>query len=167
MDPVGFAASLITLVGLSSRVIAYLQTVQQGGKTRVKLLNEITILSYVLRSFNADLDPLPTSADEPWMQPLKALIKPEGHGVIDQIRQELTGLETKLTGTSTRVGKSWSTIRWPFEEKQALETIARVHRLKDTATLVISQSSHQLNREIISNVNNLTTVAQDEQFQKV
>lgn len=167
MDPVGFAASLITLVEVSSKVIAYLQSVQQGGKTREKLLHELIVLSFVLRSFKSDFDPPPLSADQPWMQPLKALVEPEGHGVIDQIRQELTGLETRLTGTSSKVGKAWSTLRWPFEEKQALETIARVHRLQETATLVLSQSSHQLNREILSNVNHLTSAAEDEQFQNV
>lgn len=167
MDPISFAASLITLVEVSTKVIAYLQGVQQGGKAREKLLNELTVLSFVLRSFKADFDPPPPTGDEPWMQPLKALIEPEGHGILEQIRQELTDLEKKLTGTSTRVGKAWSTLRWPFEEKQALQMIERIHRLKDTVTLVLSQSSQQMNREVLSSVQNLTSAAEDNQFQNV
>lgn len=165
MDSVGFVASVITLVDVSWKVMGHIQDIKLGGHAREKLLKEVTVLWLVLRGLQTDIDPPPKSPDAKWMQPFLILV--DKGGILEQIRQEITSLEAKMRGSSTKIGRAWSTMTWPFEEKQALQIVETIHGLAESATLVLSQSNHRLNREILCNVEKLSSAAEDSEFQTI
>lgn len=108
---------------------------------------------------------MPASLDEPWMEPLQVLLEPDG--ILEQIRQALEELDSMLKGRSSKLGKAWVSVCWPFEEKEAKIITDRLHSLTDTATLSVSLSSHRQNRELLGDVGKIRTLAENAHFQTV
>ncbi len=165
MDPISAAASIVSVAELVMRVVDYLHTVKQGGFVRKKLQDETLVLWLGVSTLRRQFDPVPASLDEPWMEPLQVLLEPGG--VMQQMREVLEELESKLKGRPSKLGQAWLTLCWPFEEKEAQKIIDRIHRLSTTANLAVSQSSHQLNREMIGDIGKIKTMAENSHFQTV
>lgn len=164
MDPLSFAASLITLVDVAWKLVEYLHGLKEGGNARQKLLKEVTLLWHVLRKLQEEFSPSEEASDVPWMQSLMTLGQP--NGILSQIREALIELEEKLV-RSSRLGQLKATIVWPFQEKEIQQIIERLDHLKGEATLVIVQSNHQMNQEILRNVTHIQKLADDNYFQAV
>ncbi|KAK2004201.1 hypothetical protein LX36DRAFT_706504 [Colletotrichum falcatum] len=110
MEAFGFAASIITIVDTSWKIVSYLEGVKHGGKSRRLLTEQVTLLWLVFRQLKEEIDlPKGRLADEPWVEPLKILDGPSG--IATQIREQLIELELQLTTTKGRFGEAMSTLR--------------------------------------------------------
>ncbi|KAM0330662.1 hypothetical protein ACHAQA_003613 [Verticillium albo-atrum] len=166
MELFGLAASIITIVDTSWKIVGYLEGVKHGGKSRRVLLEEVTLLWLVFQRLKEEIDlPKGKLADEPWVEPLKVLDGPRG--IAAQIREQLADLEKQLTTTKGRFGEAMSSLRWPFQEKEAMRIVARLQELKQTTMLVIQQSNHRMNREMQDDLCHIRTVVDDTSFEKL
>ncbi|KAK2037850.1 ankyrin [Colletotrichum somersetense] len=166
MEAFGFAASIITIVDTSWKIVGYLEGVKHGGKSRRLLLEQVTLLWLVFQRLKEEIDlPKGRLADEPWVEPLKILDGPSG--IAAQIREQLNELELQLTTTKGRFGEAMSTLRWPFQEKEATRIVSRLEELKQTTMLVIQQSSHRMNREIKEGLCHFRAVVDDTFYEKL
>ncbi|KAM0278700.1 hypothetical protein ACHAQH_004993 [Verticillium albo-atrum] len=166
MELFGLAASIITIVDTSWKIVGYLEGVKHGGKSRRVLLEEVTLLWLVFQPLREEIDlPKGKLADEPWVEPLKVLDGPRG--IAAQAREQLNDLEKQLTTTKGRFGEALSILRWPFQEKEAMRIVARLQELKQTTMLVIQQSNHRMNREVQEDLCHIRTVVDDTFFEKL
>jgi hypothetical protein len=101
MDPIGFAASIITVVDIAWKVVECLNDIKHGEKERGKLLEAVTLIWLLLRRLQEDFTPPLPNLDESSMQPLNILGGPRG--ILYEIGEEMTELEGKLTNTTGRI----------------------------------------------------------------
>ncbi|KAH0423433.1 hypothetical protein CcaCcLH18_12166 [Colletotrichum camelliae] len=166
MEAFGLAASIITIVETSWKVVGYLEGIKHGGKSRRLLLEQVTLIWLVFQRLKEEIDlPKGKLADEPWVEPLKILDGPRG--IAAQIREQLNELELQLTTTKGRFGEAMSTLRWPFQEKEVTRIVSRLQELKQTTMLVIQQSSHRMNREMQEDLCRVRTVVDDTFYEKL
>ncbi|KAF6828204.1 hypothetical protein CPLU01_08683 [Colletotrichum plurivorum] len=166
MEAFGLAASIITVVETSWKVIGFLEGVKYGGKSRRALLEEVTLLWLVFRRLKEEID-LPTGkqAHQPWVEPLKVLDGPRG--VSAQIREQLSDLEQQLTAPTGRFDEAMSSLRWPFQEKEVTRIVSRLQELKQTTILVIQQSGHRMSREMLGELSQIKHVVDDTLLKKL
>lgn len=91
-----------------------------------------------------------------WAEPLKILGGPSG--IVAQVNEQLNDLEAQITTTEGKFGKALYTLRWPFQEREAMRIVARLQELKQTTMLVLQQSNQRMNREIQEEVHHVRTV---------
>ncbi|KAF6837541.1 hypothetical protein CMUS01_04966 [Colletotrichum musicola] len=166
MEAFGLAASIITAVETSWKVIGFLEGVKHGGKSRLALLEEVTLLWLVFRRPKEEID-LTTGkqAHQPWVEPLKVLDGPRG--VSAQIREQLSDLEQQLTAPTGRFDEAMSSLRWPFQEKEVTRIVSRLQKLKQTTILVLQQSGHRMSREMLGELSQIKHVVDDTLLKKV
>ncbi|KAF6807662.1 hypothetical protein CSOJ01_08026 [Colletotrichum sojae] len=165
MEAFGLAASIITVVETSWKVIGFLEGVIHGGKSRRVLLEEVTLLWLVFRRLKEEID-LPTGkqAHQPWVEPLKVLDGPRG--VSAQIREQLSDLEQQPTAPAGRFDEAMSSLRWPFQEKKVTR-VSRLQELKQTTILVIQQSGQRMSREMVGELSQIKHVVDDTLLKKL
>lgn len=166
MELVGLAASITTIADTSWKIFNYLEGVKHGGISRRMLRDELTLLWLVFKGLKDEIDMSNGKlADEPWVEPLKVL--DGARGIAAQIQEQLRDLDGQLTATPGPFGEVMSTLRWPFQEKEAMRIVARMQELKQTTVLVIQQSNHRMNREIQQGICHIKSVVDDPFFEKL
>ncbi|MCJ1471194.1 hypothetical protein MMC07_009842, partial [Pseudocyphellaria aurata] len=136
MDPLSVTASIIALLQLSSTVLGYLNDVKDASRDRAKCAVEISNLYSLLFSLRSRLEE--GSSDEPWNNEVRALGVKDGP--LDQFKQALEQLQTKMTGGSRRK-KVGDALRWKFSKEEITSIFARIERLK-TLVQVALQMDH-------------------------
>ncbi|KAL4881739.1 ankyrin repeat-containing domain protein [Aspergillus karnatakaensis] len=144
MDPLSITTGVVGLATLAYQLIGYLGTVKAGGKDRLALLNEITTLWMAMTALQEQVSP-DTLKDNKIPPTLLPLFEPDG--VINEIKIQMEGLETKLKARSAH-GKFAQTLTWPFTQKDVQQIIDRIYRLKSTLQDGINQSTHALTQDI-------------------
>ncbi|EFQ31580.1 uncharacterized protein GLRG_06869 [Colletotrichum graminicola M1.001] len=125
-----------------------------------------TAVGLVFQRLKEEIDlPKGGLADEPWVEPLRVL--DGSSGIAAQVREQLNELELQLTTTKGRFGEAMSTLRWPFQEKEAMRIVSRLEELKQTTMLVIQQSSHRMNREIKEGLCHFRAAVDDNFYEKL
>lgn len=148
MDPLSLAASITALAGATFQVVAFLNTIIDGGKDRLMLFTEVNSLWMVLKLLEGNFDPTNVHHDEAWLQGVLSLAQPGG--VFHQISDALQKLNSKLKPQTGR-HKALQTLRWPFTDKRDVdENIQHIERLKQSVSLVLNHASLALSQEIRS-----------------
>jgi hypothetical protein len=93
MDPLSATASIIAILQLSSKVVAYLTNVRDASKERKKCAVETSTLHSLLLNLRFRLEE--GSADRLWYTAIRALAVE--NGPLDQFKQALETLQTTMT----------------------------------------------------------------------
>ncbi|KAL8717410.1 MAG: hypothetical protein Q9225_005341 [Loekoesia sp. 1 TL-2023] len=141
MDPVGFSASLATLIALTTKTIRYLSDVKHALNERRSLLQEATSLLQML------ID-LQNKVDEPrqprmWFNDIKVL--GTENGPLDQLREALEKLCKKLK-TKKGVKNTGNAFTWALDKDSCNEVLRRIERVKSTISLI---SLGKIGREVV------------------
>lgn len=138
MDPLSVTASIIGILQLSTKVFGYLNDVKDASKDRAKCTIELSNLNSLLVSLRFRLEE--GSSNEPWYTAVRDL--GVGNGPLDQFKQALEELQTKMTGGG-RLKKLGSALAWKFSKEEVASILARMERLK-TLVHIALQMDHLL-----------------------
>lgn len=128
-DPLGTAASIITVVQLAATVVRYLKDVRDAGKDRNTLLVEISSVTGLLSNLK-DL----AEVDETYSNMLKTLNVP--NGPLGQFKAAIEKLSRDLAPVSglKEVGKAFA---WPLKKAETKGIIDSIERQKALFSLAL------------------------------
>lgn len=165
MDPVSFAASVLTLSELSWKIVMYIQDVYQGGKSRDALLKEARELWYSLSQLHDNFKLTQDGRDAPSLKPLRRLWEPDG--ILNNMCKELKQLDDRFAKQTSRWKRIWDRVTWPLTEQETLRTVQQLHRLRDEANGLINQSTNIRTRLILGDTTKTVKVMDQEGFEKL
>lgn len=137
MDPLSITASIVAVLQLSSKVLGYLNDVQDASKDRAKCAVEASNLNNLLVNLRFRLE---GSSNESWYTAVRAL--GVDNGPLDQFKQALDHLQTKMTGGG-RLKKVGRTLTWKLSKEEVASILARMERLKPLVQIAL-QMDHLL-----------------------
>jgi hypothetical protein len=176
-EVVGLLASVMTLGEMAFKIMGYLQTARDGGHARDKLHVEITSVWLLMARLKEQLQLKDGNSNglarekaqqgeqqvQTWQKALGALDADESTGIFKRLEEELRELDSRMTKTSSSVGKALMTLTWPLNEKYVASLISRIIALKAEITLVLTQSNHAMNKEILHDVGYVKAKARETQ----
>jgi hypothetical protein len=125
MDPLSVTASIIAVLQLSAKVLAYLNDVKDASKDRAQCEIETSNLYSLLVNLRCRLEE--SSASQPWHTAVRALAVE--NGPLDQFKQALEALQAKMID-SGRLKKAGEALMWKFRKDEVASILARMERLK-------------------------------------
>jgi hypothetical protein len=128
-EPVGFAASIITLVELAKDILEYVRDAYHGRKERNEIFLEVTSTLEVL----SQLQDKANSAK--WGDTMKVLATP--HGPLDRLRTNFQSLVRGLKSSDGRLKTAGKALIWPFEKKEYQDILSSLERSKWLLTLAL------------------------------
>jgi hypothetical protein len=123
MDPLSATASIITVLQLSTKVLAYLNDVKTATKYRAQCVAEISNLHNRLLSLRFWLE---EGGSEPWTTAVRALAVK--NGPLDQFKQDLETLQTKMTDGG-RLRNVSELLIWKFKNEEIVRIFHRTEHL--------------------------------------
>jgi len=138
MEPLGAVASIITVLQLSAKCLAYLNDVTDASNARAECAIQASNLHSLLLSLRFRLEE--GSADKSWYTAVRALAVE--NGPLDQYRQALEQLQAKITGKS-KLGKTGDVLLWKFRREEIATILDRIERLKALVEIAL-QMDHLL-----------------------
>lgn len=138
MDPLSVTASIIAILQLSTKVLGYLNDVKDASKDCRKCTLEASNLYSLLVNLRFRLEE--GSSNEPWYNAVRAL--GVDNGPLDQFKQALEQLQTKLTG-GCKMKMVSNALVWKLNNADVTSILARMERLK-TLVQIALQMDHLL-----------------------
>jgi len=130
MEPLSVTASLIAILQLSTKVVGYLNDVNDASKDRAKCMIEATNLNSLLTSLRFRVEEV--GSNTPWYTSVRGLAVE--NGPLMQFKQALEELQDKMTGVEGGRGRKARKIRnaliWKFKKEEIASILARMERLK-------------------------------------
>ena len=139
------AASVVSLADATFKIIAFINTITEGGKQRMQLFAELNSLWMAIKMLEASIISPEEELSEAWKKTISIL--DENDGIFDQIQTACDELEERLKPKQGH-RKVMQTLRWPFEKKDVDYWTERLERLKTSANLVLTSTSANVIREI-------------------
>jgi hypothetical protein len=124
MDPLSATASIIAVLQLSAKVLAYLNDVKDASKDRAQCAIEASNLHSLLLNLRFRLE---EGGSELWCTAVRALAVE--NGPLDQFKQALEMLATKMT-EGGRLKKASEALIWKFKKEEVTSILGRMERLK-------------------------------------
>ena len=125
MEALGAIGSIIAILGLSHKVLEYLNDVKTAPKERATCATEIKNLNILLLKLSLRLDE--DDAESRWYTEVQALADKDGP--LDQFKQDLELLERKTT-EKNRLKKLGEALVWKLKKEEVAIIIGRIERLK-------------------------------------
>jgi hypothetical protein len=122
MDPLSATASVIAILQLSAKVLAYLNDVKDASKGYAQCTIEASNVYNLLTNLRFRLEE--GHAHQPWFNAVQALAVKSGP--LDQFRQALETLQVKMTDG----GRLKNSLIWKFKKEEVDAILARIERLK-------------------------------------
>lgn len=136
-DAVGFVASIIAILELSSKAISYLRSVAGAHEDRRRLLNEVVNVSSLLSLLHIRLQ---GAKAEISFEAVKLLMVEDGP--LPQFQSLLSSLLHKLHPKGGVKGpREIKNLLWPFKQTEYMEIINSLERYK-TCLLLAIQNDH-------------------------
>lgn len=132
MDPLSATASIIAVLQLSAKVLAYLNDVKEASKDRVQCTIETSNLYNLLLNLRFRLEE--GSSAEPWYTAVRALAAE--NGPLDQFKQVLETLQIKMTDGG-RLKKAGGALMWKFKKEEIASILGRMERLKTLVEIAL------------------------------
>lgn len=132
MDPLSATASIIAIIQLSSTVLGYLNDVKNASKDCVKCAVEAANLYSLLMNLRSRLEE--GNSHEPWYNAVRSL--GGENGPLDQYKQVLELLQTKLTG-GDGLKKIGHALMWKFSKEEVKSMLERMERLKTLVQIAL------------------------------
>ncbi|MCJ1470533.1 hypothetical protein MMC07_009179 [Pseudocyphellaria aurata] len=143
MDALSVTASIIALLQLSNTVLGYLIDVKGASKDCAKCAVEVANLTTLLLSLRSHLED--ESSDELWYHEVRILgVK---NGPLDQFKQALEQLHTKMTGGG-RLKKVGDALMWKFSKEEITTILGRIERLKTLVQVALQMDHFKLSQAI-------------------
>jgi hypothetical protein len=130
-EPVGFAASIITLLDLSREVLEYIKDAYHANKEREEIFLEVTSTQDVLLQLQQK------STQEKWTDITKVLSLPQGP--LQRLERALNGLVKGLKPSNSRLKTIGKALTWPFEKKEYQEILSSLERSKSLVTVALQK----------------------------
>jgi hypothetical protein len=131
VEPVGFAASLITLLDLTRSVLDYIKNTYHAHKERRKIFDEVTSTQCLLAQLQDK------SEKTKWGDSMKVLATP--FGPLQQLETVLNKLEKGLNPCNNRLKTFGKALIWPFEKKETETILSSLERCKLLLTLALNR----------------------------
>ena len=132
MDPLSITASIIAVLQLSAKVLAYLNDVKDAPKDRAQCAIETSNLYNLLFNLRVRVeegDPM-----KPWYTAVRALAVE--NGPLDQFKQALETLQTKMTD-GCRLKRTGEALMWKFKKEEIASILDRMERLKTLVEIAL------------------------------
>ena len=128
MEPIGPAASIVSLLQLAGAVIKYLSILKDASKDIKALVLELCTVRGLLSTIK-DL----VTEDSILHESLS------GHnGLFSQIESSLQSLASKIEPTSTTTGNSFvQRLRWPLRKEEVKDVLSSIERQKTLLSLAL------------------------------
>ena len=136
MDPLSVTASIIAVLQLSTKVVAYLNEIKDASKDRAQCAIEISNLYNLLVKLRFRLEE--GDAGQPWYTTVRTLTVE--NGPLDQYRQALETLQTKITGGG-QLKQAARTLTWKFKKEEIASILARMERLKTLVEIALQMDN--------------------------
>ncbi|KAF2463616.1 ankyrin, partial [Lindgomyces ingoldianus] len=152
MDPLSVTASIITVLQLSAKVLAYLSDVKDAPKDRTHCEAEISNIRNLLCSLRDHVqkgDP-----NQPWYTDVGALAA--SNGPLDQFKQALKALQSKMTDGG-RLKKAGEALVWRFKKDEIASILDRIERLKTLVEIALQIDHFKLSQAIKDDTNFVRT----------
>ncbi|KAF2470523.1 ankyrin [Lindgomyces ingoldianus] len=143
MDPLSVTASIIAILQLSSKVGCYLNDVKDVSKDRAKCAIEAANLNSLLTTLRFRLEE--GRSNTPWHTAVRALATE--NGPLDQFKQALEELQSKLTG-GTKMKKVGDALIWKFKKEEISSILDRMERLKTLVEIALQMDHYKLSQAI-------------------
>ena len=146
MEPVGFVASVATLIQTANFVRRILSDYKKGGKDRDRLLAEVDSLKSVLDRLKADNENATRSGkQEPWLDIVEQLSRKDG--TFEQIEEVVSEVKLKLERKQGLRGAivHWT---WPFVKEDVDRNVRQMQRLSHHISFVLEEASLKLSYAI-------------------
>jgi hypothetical protein len=132
MDPLSVTASVIGILQLSAKVLAYLNDVKDCPKDCAQCAIETSNLYNLL--FNLRVRVEEGDSEKPWYTAVRALAVE--NGPLDQFKQALEMLQTKMTDGG-RLKKAGEALMWKFKKEEVASILDRMERLKTLVEIAL------------------------------
>ena len=128
MEPIGAAASIVSLLQLAGAVIKYLSILKDASKDIKALVLELCTVRGLLSTIK-DL----VTEDSILHESLS------GHnGLFSQIESSLQSLASNIEPTSTTTGHSFvQKLRWPLRKEEVKDVLSSIERQKTLLSLAL------------------------------
>jgi hypothetical protein len=132
MDPLSATASVIAVLQLSAKVLAYLNDVKDASKGRAQCAIEASNLYNLLTKLRFLLEE--GHGYQPWFSAVQALAVK--NGPLDQFKQALEILQAKMTDGGP-LKKAREALLWKFKKEEVDAILARMERLKKLVEIAL------------------------------
>ncbi|KAL8911033.1 MAG: hypothetical protein Q9171_003737 [Xanthocarpia ochracea] len=129
MDPISVAASITTLIGVTTKVVGYVNSVTNAPKEREFLLQEATDLLPMLSRLKNQV-----SEPKPWSEGTRYLLNE--NGAFDQLQQALEKLAKKLQ-PEKGIRKVARNFIWTLDKDDCDDTLKKIERVKSRISVAL------------------------------
>ena len=134
MDPLSYTASFIAILQLSSKVLGYLNDVKDATKDCKQCTIEVANVHSLLTNLRFRLEEQKELRAQ-WYKATQDLAI--HNGPLDQFKQALEQLESRLGRNKGRVRRVGNAIVWAFKKEEVANILARIERLKKLVMIAL------------------------------
>lgn len=150
MDPISFAASITTLIGVTTKVVGYVNSVKNAPKERKVLLQEATDLLHMLSRLEDQV-----SEPKPWSEGTRYLLNE--NGAFDQLQQALEKLAKNLQ-PEKGIRKVARNFIWTLDKDDCDDTLKKIERVKSRISLALQGDILKITQAIKADAVNIGAI---------
>jgi hypothetical protein len=135
MDPLSITASIIAILQLSTKVLAYLNDVKSASEERKQCAIEASNLYSLLLNLRFRLED--EGSRQPWYTAVRALAIE--NGPLDQYKQGLEILRSRMAEGS-RLKKAGETLLWKLRKEEISGILSKMDRLKTLVQVALEMN---------------------------
>lgn len=132
MDPVSAVASVITLVGVTSKTVKYVNEMRDAPKERQNLSKETADLLPMLTGLRKMIEDQGRSGIS--FDGVKSLVTVDGP--LDQLREALEQLNKKVKAKKG-IKNHARVLFWPLDKEECKEVLGKIERVKSLISLAL------------------------------
>ena len=132
MEPVGVAASLVALIGVTAKTIQYLSSVREASKERKALLREASDLLQMLVSLQNKIED--SKQSKILFNSIRTL--DTENGPLDQLREALEQLSKKIK-LQKGIKNVTHAMTWALDKAGCNEVLGKIERVKSRISLAL------------------------------
>jgi hypothetical protein len=158
MDPISITGLVIEVSHVLSSLIRYAKTAQNAKSEVRKLSEELFALKGILEHLAAQTDDDPNlKASE------KASFDRDVMGrVLHTTNELLRSLLADLETAETKFKRLKQTLKWPFTQKEVIDHLTRLERVKSWLILVLIADQNSADRDIQHEIRDLTSAVKED-----
>lgn len=133
MEAVGVVASILNLMDAAYGLCEIILDIKDGGKERMKLLNEVTNLCCILDTLKERFDESGTQG------PALSANLSKTDGPIQQCLDVIVSLKKNLMSSKNAARCFAQRLKWNFDKREVLEAVEQLHRIQATIMQAVQQ----------------------------
>ncbi|KAJ5142809.1 uncharacterized protein N7515_001596 [Penicillium bovifimosum] len=158
MDPISITGLVIEVSHVLSSLIRYAKTAQNAKPEVRKLSEELFTLKGILEHLAAQSEHTPKWQESDKVNFDRDVMGRVLHTTNELIQSLLAGMET----AETKFKRLKQTLKWPFTQKEILEHLTRLERVKSWLILVLMADQNSADRDIQHELRDLTSAVKED-----